>query len=1079
MSQQPADKRVSPSASGFFALRTPLLPLGVLEEWAVGLTSPQAQGPALAEALERDRALLRERLRHYLQEPLIREALFLASPSLDESLPAWYEAPDSERGQKVERTLVRYLARMAGRATPFGLFASNSLGRLAQSTRLQLAERAALRRHTRLDMDYVCALVANVCRAPEVRQALRYTPNTSLYRSGGRLRYLEGRQQEQRRRYQLVAVEPTAYLEATLERARPGATLAELAQALVDSDPEISLEEALGFTKELVESQLLVPTWAPTLTGPEPVPYLLEQAAHVPALAHVHQHLGAAHRALEQMDAAAPGLSPQSYREVARLLEPLPAPVGISHLFQVDAFRPAPQATLPQRVVEEMLRSVELLRRMTARSEEDPLSQFRQRFTERYEGRSVPLVEALDEEDGIGFVRSTGPGSTTGPLLESFRFPQSRRERGRWDSRVAHLLKRLEEVWRTGAQELVLTDEDAKALEMPEPVQLPESFAVMGSVLADSAEAVDRGDFRVVLETVTGPSGAVYLGRFCHGDPELEAAVREHLRAEEALRPEAIFAEIVHLPEERTGNIICRPVLRQHDIVFLGQSGAPEQIPVTDLWLSVEGRRLVLRSKRLGREVIPRLSHAHNFSTYGLGLYRFLCAFQQQETRGLAFRWSPLLGRAAFLPRVVYGRTVLHAARWSVPGATLEAWGRAEGVERHEAVQRFRQQARLPRWVCLGEGDNQLPVDLDNPLAVDTLVSLVKARPWALLEELLPGPGELCTAGPEGRYVHEVVVPFVCPPPASPPRAQPPAPALSSPAVRRSFPPGSEWLYLKLYAGTATVDRLLRTTLAEAIGAALATGAVERWFFLRYGDPEHHLRLRFRGQPQRLLSEVWPALQSALHSTLEEGSGWRLQLDTYEQEVERYGGPQGVELAEALFHADSEAVLALLRALPGERGADLRWRLALVGMDRLLEDLGLDLEAKASVLSRVRESFGAEFRVDKRFEEQLGARYRKESRALEALLGATPQSPGPAQRGLMVLLRRSKRLEPVAQALRLASQEGRLTCSLPQLATSFLHMHANRMLQAEQRPQELILYDFLSRLYRSRLARLAKQGRKQ
>ena len=45
--------------------------------------------------------------------------------------------------------------------------------------------------------------------------------------------------------------------------------------------------------------------------------------------------------------------------------------------------------------------------------------------------------------------------------------------------------------------------------------------------------------------------------------------------------------------------------------------------------------------------------------------------------------------------------------------------------------------------------------------------------------------------------------------------------------------------------------------------------------------------------------------------------------------MERYGGPEGMQLAEQLFHADSEAVAGDRRALDGDEGADARWRLAL------------------------------------------------------------------------------------------------------------------------------------------------------
>ena len=163
-----------------------------------------------------------------------------------------------------------------------------------------------------------------------------------------------------------------------------------------------------------------------------------------------------------------------------------------------------------------------------------------------------------------------------------------------------------------------------------------------------------RGDFRLFLAGVVGPSGARLLGRFCHADPDLAAGVAAHLPAEEALRPDAVFAEVVHLPEGRLGNILARPTYRGYEIPYLGRSAAPagRQLPLSDLRVSVDGGRVVLRSARLGREVVPRLTSAHNFAA-GQGVYRFLCALQGQGVAGgLGWDWGPLAG-SAFLPRVV------------------------------------------------------------------------------------------------------------------------------------------------------------------------------------------------------------------------------------------------------------------------------------------------------------------------------------------------------------------------------------------------------------------------------------------
>ena len=164
--------------SGFFAFRTPFLPYEELEAWAAGLSAaaagndPERLAAAperLAEALAADRALLRSRLAGFLERPEVREALFLASPSLFDGLDAWRADPESKKGGRAERALVRYLLRMAARPTPFGLFSGCTTGELGAETRLRLLPNAAYQRHTRLDMDYLFALAEALAHDPAVR----------------------------------------------------------------------------------------------------------------------------------------------------------------------------------------------------------------------------------------------------------------------------------------------------------------------------------------------------------------------------------------------------------------------------------------------------------------------------------------------------------------------------------------------------------------------------------------------------------------------------------------------------------------------------------------------------------------------------------------------------------------------------------------------------------------------------------------------------------------------------------------------------------------------------------------------
>lgn len=1078
--------RPSPSPlrdAAFFAFRTALLPWDDLEALGADLRAPSAGAEVLPEALAGDRASQRARLRELAGRAEVREALFLASPDLDEALGHWFTDPEGEKGARAEKALVRYVARMAGRSTPFGLFAGCSLGRIAEATRLATAPRASYVRHTRLDMDYLCTLTATLAKDEALAADLTWKPNSSLYWAGGRLRYAESRMVAKSRAYHLVAVEETDYLLATLDRARAGARQDALARALVDGD--ITFEEALAYVQELCASQLLVPVLEAPVTGPEPIHALIPELASHPATEPLAGVLVRVRDDLDALDRRPLGVEQEAYRSLARDLEALPAKVELNRLFQVDMVKPAPEARLGGAVLEEIRAAVALLHAMAPRAGKDALSGFREAFEARYETREMPLSEVLDEEGGIGFQASNRPESEASPLLEGLAFPGRAGENTvAWGGREALLLEKL--VALGGAPVLTLEPADLEKLKARGAAPLPDSLAVMAKVAAASAEALEAGDFKVSVSGVSGPSGANLLGRFCHGDEALTAEVRALLAAEEACRPDAVFAEVVHLPEGRIGNVILRPLLRGYEIPFLGRSGAcaDRQIPVDDLRVSVRQGRVVLRSARLDREVLPRLTNAHNYSARSLGVYRFLCMLQHQGvTGGLGWSWGPL-DSLPFLPRVETGRLVLSKARWRVAKAELKPFLEGKGAKqaldaaRWTSFQAWRAERRLPRWVLLADGDNKLPLDLDSVLSVETFLDTVKQRPGFTLEELFPGPGELVAEGPEGRFVHELVVPFLAPlPEAKEPEKQVPAKAGVQAAgpglgLDRAFPPGSAWLFAKVYAGPAGVDQVLREAVAPVVREALASGAAEGWFFIRYGDPDQHLRLRFRGLGPRLLGEVAPRLHEALEPLRRSGVVWKVMHDTYQRELERYGEGEAMLLGEALFEADSETVLGILQAYTGDAAADARWRLSALGMDLLLEDLGMDGEAKLALLQGLRASFLREFGGEGPFERQLGDRFRTERKALESLLDPAAEA-GVLAPGVALLRQRSEALRPLAARLReVAGTGGQPT--LPDLAGSYLHMHANRMLRAAARAQELVLYDFLARVHESRLARARK-----
>jgi thiopeptide-type bacteriocin biosynthesis protein len=1054
--------------SGFFVLRTPILPFDALQSWS-------------RDGADRD--ALQSLLWSTWRQPVVREAVFLASPELDAALARADAAAEAggagDAAQRALRSFAAYFARMCARATPFGLFAGCSVGTFGRFSQLTLPARHDYQRHTRLDMDYLSTLVVALQADAEVRRELRFLPNSSLYPAGGRLHYVESRMGQQGRTYHLVAVDETPEVTRTLGHATDRCILEDLAQALVADD--VSYTEAREFIDELAASQILVSELELDVTGAEPIHGMIARlAANAPAQP-VATCLANVRDALSEIDhRPVGGNTNEQYIAIQSTLAELPATPELARLFQVDLVKPSTSLTLAPVVVGEVARGLGLLQRLAPpRRSQSTLDVFRERFVERYEGAEVPLMEVLDEELGIGFAASAEPGGE--PLLQKLDLPAPADEPAAWYPRHATLLQLLSDALADNRQELVLQAADVEALATSEleATPLPQALDVVARVAAQSAGAVDRGEFRIWIRSASGPSGARLLGRFCHADPELHRYVEDHLRAEEALRPDAVFAEIVHLPEGRIGNILCRPVLRAFEIPFLGGSGATadRQIAITDLRVSVRAGRVVLRSARLDREVMPRLTTAHNFSLRSLGVYRFLCGLQFQDVgQSFGWSWGPL-ETAPFLPRVRHGRIVLARARWNLTRSEIQSITEATGPSQFQSLQHLRVARRLPRYVALADGDNELVVDLDNVVSVEAFLHLVRGRVGARLEELFPPPDELCVVGPEGRFVHELVIPFVserAPARAVAPSTFHPAATASTrhqrPDIKRVFPPGSEWLYLKLYTGHGLADRLLTGTVHPLVERAFAESLADSWFFLRYADPRPHLRVRIHGDPRTLSGELLPVVAAALAPLVDDGRLALWQVDTYVREVERYGGETEIGLAEEIFRIDSDCVMRILRSSPGDEGLEWRWRLGICGVDLLLDAFGLSLSEKCSWARLQRDTFAREFRVDGRQKQQLGAVFRDERDTLAELLriARTPLATSEYPAIAALQDRGAALIAPVSQLSR--SQSG---ARLPTLAASYAHMHLNRLLRSAHRFQELAIYELLDRIYRSEGVRRA------
>ena len=77
-----------------------------------------------------------------LNNDLMREAIYLASPNLLNQLEKWEKGliQNPKKVDKLKISILKYFTRISSRSTPFGLFASCNLGNFGKETKITLDE---------------------------------------------------------------------------------------------------------------------------------------------------------------------------------------------------------------------------------------------------------------------------------------------------------------------------------------------------------------------------------------------------------------------------------------------------------------------------------------------------------------------------------------------------------------------------------------------------------------------------------------------------------------------------------------------------------------------------------------------------------------------------------------------------------------------------------------------------------------------------------------------------------------------------------------------------------------------------
>ncbi|MFF4992016.1 lantibiotic dehydratase [Streptosporangium saharense] len=497
-------------------------------------------------------------------------------------------------------------------------------------------------------------------------------------------------------------------------------------------------------------------------------------------------------------------------------------------------------------------------------------------FTERWgPGAAVPLREVLSV---LGY-----PGGYRGaPRCTPPAFTDS----------DALLISLAQQSAQDGCAEVLLDDDLMERLRGEDCRPPIPHTELRFTLAADTPQDLDQGTF-----TLTVISGARHAGvaaaRFLHllTPPELDRFRSTYRRLPTAM-PGAQLVQLSGPPlNARLATLARTPELLP--VLPVGDFHPDPHVRLEDLAVAGDAHRLWLVSLSTGRPIEPLLVNCVLLSSAQQPLIRFLTEiWTAWNAPCMPFDWG-YARSLPFLPRIRRGRSILHPARWIIPMTALPD-ANATWPRWRDAWQRYREHHRLPQQVLIGDDDVRLHLDLDENTHLALLRSHLDRHATIVLTEA-PGPSGWIDGRPA-----ELLLTLTSTPPHTPAVTMPVRPA----NALQHRPGQSPWLEARFHG---PADHIL-AYLAET--SDLPGG----FWFLRYPHPSPHLRLRIPLSHVTFADAAHALAQQAeqLHN---DGLLTDYALATYRPET-RYGTGQTLAAAEAVFAADSAAVLRRLSDAP-------------------------------------------------------------------------------------------------------------------------------------------------------------------
>jgi thiopeptide-type bacteriocin biosynthesis protein len=824
---------------------------------------------------------------YFIENKVIQEAIYLASPSLYNSLRSIEEEvfskKESKKLNKVMQSFYNYLVRMSTRPTPFGIFSTVFLSE-DNTDMKNISNNEKFVKKTRLNIKWIMALINVIEKEMNFQNDIKFKINSLVRRDSSELYLPYHSHYASLRRYQMKNNGKRLGLTRIIDNIYTRSTHFVTINQLIDDLKNIhnlETEEILTAVHLMVENEFLISELRPPKSSSSELAHIIEVISWNPKLVRYKEALMEIQSKIEIYDSVPLGRGVEKLKELISSLNSL-VKIETKMPIQVDLGIENCNIVLDANIKKEVAETADILWYLTnsfSNTIQDRLSSAYLRKYGRY--REIPFLDVIDESKGIDISRLYNNGE--GTPEHSIEF--------------THFINNL--IYRTRSKKeytLNLTDKEIESnfYECNESLA-PDSLELYVEVLTDEKE----GHLLVLGPNQGSKEAGKTFGRFLHFSETILDKLEKLHKDLTIFNPNTQFVELSTLyPNGVLNNLSSKCSYRDTEMVIgTSQNSNKESIDIKDLVVGIEGERTYIKSIKSNKEIVFRTSDMINVHTTPK-IHRLLIDLSNNGTKP----WNKLSFNLTdstniFFPRIQYKNTVLLPATWLFETSLFSIYEMKDLETFTKIMVEIRKDWKIPQYVYIGYKDRRLLYDLNNETDISRLRDILLKEKSVIMSELI---GDINTRN--NNTFSEFIIPLKKRQTVNAREFKDLEKIIVSENSNRVISLGANWLYFKLYVNSLDQKKLIKKlskTFLEDLG-------VKNWFFIRYRDPAEHIRIRIR--LDTFDADILLRIIDLLNKFLEQGEIKSYCYDTYIRELERYGGEDLIEFAEDVFIHDSRFV---------------------------------------------------------------------------------------------------------------------------------------------------------------------------